>query len=127
MLSGKRQHWVGLSKKSRKALERFPLKDFVALILITIIVIVAMAWQGKRMPIDPAQVEHKKQLQQLEEMRADVTSNPSMIELSHDASIQRLEEMRDDTTQKTPPNFQSQPYQSYDTHLKELEAMRRRH
>ncbi|MEK7631033.1 MAG: hypothetical protein AAB417_03340 [Patescibacteria group bacterium] len=44
MLSGKRQHWVGLSKKSRKALERFPFKDFAILVLIAIIVTMAWTW-----------------------------------------------------------------------------------
>lgn len=44
MLSGKRQHWVGLSKKSRKKLEQFPFKDFAILVLIAIIVTMGWTW-----------------------------------------------------------------------------------
>jgi|GEM_PF-4320331 len=99
MLSGKRQHWVGLSKKSRKALERFPFKDFAILVLLAAIITMMWAWySASKSAITLEQIEDEKTMQQLLELRSLRTARPDLatdreVELQREQMVQIHEDL----------------------------------
>ncbi|MEK7649570.1 MAG: hypothetical protein AAB367_01210 [Patescibacteria group bacterium] len=103
MLSGKRQHWVGLSKKSRKAFEHFPFKDFAILVLLAVIITMVWTWYSTSKPaITLEQVEDEKTMQQLLELRALRTARPDLA-TDREVELQReqLVEMHEDLLTRT--------------------------
>lgn len=51
MLSGKRQHWVGLARRVRKNSD-WPVKDFIILGLLALLVTLVWVWYGGREVVD---------------------------------------------------------------------------